>query len=165
MKAYEKDEIMTRFKNNEFKLLVATTVIEVGVDIPNANVMVIEHAERFGLAQLHQLRGRVGRGSEAAYCILLYHLPISDVGRKRLQLMKETTDGFLLSEADLTLRGAGDILGRDQSGFDVLRFSDFSENYSLLEVADEISERMNLNSPETAALCDIFKRVSDENIV
>ena len=165
MKAYEKDEIITRFKNNEFKLLVATTVIEVGVDIPNANVMVIEHAERFGLAQLHQLRGRVGRGSEAAYCILLYHLPISDVGRKRLQLMKETTDGFLLSEADLTLRGAGDILGRDQSGFDVLRFSDFSENYSLLEIADEISERMDLNSPETAALCDIFKRVSDENIV
>lgn len=165
MKAYEKDEIMTRFKNNEFKLLVSTTVIEVGVDIPNANVIVIEHAERFGLAQLHQLRGRVGRGSEAAYCILLYHLPVSDVGLKRLQLMKETTDGFLLSEEDLKLRGAGDILGRDQSGFDILRFSDFSDNYSLVEIADEISEHMDLNSPETAALCDIFKRVSDENIV
>jgi len=165
MKAYEKDEIMTRFKNNEFKLLVSTTVIEVGVDIPNANVMVIEHAERFGLAQLHQLRGRVGRGSAAAYCILLYHLPVSDVGRKRLQLMKETTDGFLLSEEDLKLRGAGDILGRDQSGFDVLRFSDFSDNYSLVEIADQISEHMDLDSPKTAALCDIFKRVSDENIV
>ena len=165
MKAIEKDDIMTRFRNNEFKLLVSTTVIEVGVDIPNANVMVIEHAERFGLAQLHQLRGRVGRGSESAYCILLYHLPVSDVGRKRLQLMKETTDGFLLSEEDLKLRGAGDILGRDQSGFDVLRFSDFSNNYSLVEIADEISDHMDLNSPETAALCDIFKRVSDENIV
>jgi ATP-dependent DNA helicase RecG len=165
MKSIEKDEIMSRFRNNEFKLLVSTTVIEVGVDIPNANVMVIEHAERFGLAQLHQLRGRVGRGSEVAYCILLYHLPISDVGRKRLQLMKETTDGFLLSEEDLKLRGAGDILGRDQSGFDVLRFSDFSNNYPLVEVADEISDHMDLDSPETAALCDIFKRVSDENIV
>ena len=165
MKAYEKDEIVTRFKNNEFKLLVSTTVIEVGVDIPNANVMVIEHAERFGLAQLHQLRGRVGRGSETAYCILLYHLPVSDIGRRRLQLMKETTDGFLLSEEDLKLRGAGDILGRDQSGFDVLRFSDYSDNSSLVEIADEISDCMNLDSPEIAALCDIFKRVSDENIV
>ncbi len=165
MKAYEKDEIMTHFKNNEFKLLVSTTVIEVGVDIPNANVMVIEHAERFGLAQLHQLRGRVGRGNEAAYCILLYHLPVSDVGKKRLQLMRETTDGFLLSEQDLKLRGAGDILGRDQSGFDVLRFSDFSDNYSLVAIADEISSQMDLDSPQTADLCDIFNRVSDENIV
>lgn len=165
MKAYEKDEIMTRFKENKFKLLVSTTVIEVGVDIPNANVMVIEHAERFGLAQLHQLRGRVGRGNESAYCILLYHLPISEVGRKRLQLMKETTDGFLLSEEDLKLRGAGDILGRDQSGFDVLRFSDFSDNYSLVRIADEISNQMDLDSTKTADLCDIFNRVSDENIV
>ena len=165
MKAYEKDEIMARFKDDRFKLLVSTTVIEVGVDIPNANVMVIEHAERFGLAQLHQLRGRVGRGSEAAYCILLYHLPISEVGRKRLQLMKETTDGFLLSEEDLKLRGAGDILGRDQSGFDVLRFSDFSENYSLVKIADEISNQMDLDSTQTSNLCDIFNRVSDENIV
>ncbi|MCR4623090.1 MAG: ATP-dependent DNA helicase RecG [Alphaproteobacteria bacterium] len=165
MKAYEKDEIMTRFKENKFKLLVSTTVIEVGVDIPNANVMVIEHAERFGLAQLHQLRGRVGRGNESAYCILLYHLPVSEVGRKRLQLMKETTDGFLLSEEDLKLRGAGDILGRDQSGFDVLRFSDFSDNYSLVRIADEISNKMDLDSTKTADLCDIFNRVSDENIV
>ncbi len=165
MKSYEKDEIMARFKENKFKLLVSTTVIEVGVDIPNANVMVIEHAERFGLAQLHQLRGRVGRGSETAYCILLYHLPVSDVGRQRLQLMKETTDGFLLSEQDLKLRGAGDILGRDQSGFDTLRFSDFSDNYSLVEIADEISDHMDLDSAQTAELCDIFRRVSDENIV
>ncbi len=165
MKPYEKDEIMTRFRNNEFKLLVSTTVIEVGVDIPNANVIVIEHAERFGLAQLHQLRGRVGRGNESAYCILLYHLPISDVGRKRLQLMKETTDGFVLSEQDLNLRGAGDILGREQSGFDILRFSDFSDNYHLVEIADDISNHMDLDSFETATLCDIFNRVSDENIV
>ncbi len=165
MKAQEKDEIMTRFKNNKFKLLVSTTVVEVGVDIPNANVIVIEHAERFGLAQLHQLRGRVGRGTEKAYCVLFYHMPVSQVGQQRLKLMKETTDGFLLSEADLKLRGAGDILGKEQSGFDVLRFSDFSDNLLLVEIADEISNQIDLDSPPIVGLCDIFNRVSDKSVV
>lgn len=165
MKAHEKDEIMERFKNNEFKVLVSTTVIEVGVDIPNANVMIIEHAERFGLAQLHQLRGRVGRGTEKAFCVLFYHMPITLVGKQRLKLMKETTDGFILSEEDLKLRGAGDILGKDQSGFEVLRFSDFADNYPLVEMADEIANQIDLDSPQILGLCDIFDRVSDKNVV
>lgn len=164
MKSFEKDQIISRFKNNEFKLLVSTTVIEVGVDIPNANVIVIEHAERFGLAQLHQLRGRVGRGNQQSYCVLLYHFPISDIGKKRLQLMKESTDGFFLSEEDLKLRGAGDILGKEQSGFRLLRFSDFSDNYSLVKIANDISNLVDINSPKISYLCDIFNRILDKNI-
>jgi ATP-dependent DNA helicase RecG len=159
MKPGEKDGIINSFKRNEFTLLVSTTVIEVGIDIPNANVMVIEHAERFGLAQLHQLRGRVGRGKDDSYCVLLYHYPVSDVGRKRLQLLKNTNDGFLISEEDLKMRGAGDILGKEQSGFESLRFSDFSNNYDLIKIADEISEAIDVDSSMT--LCDLFSRVDN----
>ena len=165
MKPAEKDLIMEQFKQNKFKLLVSTTVVEVGVDIPNANVIVIEHAERFGLAQLHQLRGRVGRGDQQAYCILIYYYPVSEVGRQRLHLMKSTTDGFVLSEEDLKLRGAGDILGKEQSGMNLLRFSDFSNNEKLLEIANEIAQAIDTNSQSTRYLCDIFNRVSDEYIV
>ncbi|MBE6447498.1 MAG: ATP-dependent DNA helicase RecG [Alphaproteobacteria bacterium] len=165
MKSVEKDRIMESFKNNEFKLLVSTTVIEVGVDIPNANVMVIEHAERFGLAQLHQLRGRVGRGKEQAYCVLIYHFPVSKIGQQRLQLMKSTDNGFILSEEDLKLRGAGDVLGKEQSGFNSLRFSDFSDNYSLIERAEQISKVINIDSEDVKNLCEIFNRVSNECIV
>ncbi len=160
MKPKEKEDIMARFKAGEFKLLVSTTVIEVGVDIPNANVMVIEHAERFGLAQLHQLRGRIGRGDKPSYCVLLYHFPVSVVGKQRLSLMRETTDGFLLSEEDLKLRGAGDILGKEQSGFDTLRFSDFSDNYELVQIADEIAQKAAPND----ILYKIFKRQNDDVI-
>lgn len=160
MKPQEKDAIMSQFKNNEFQVLVSTTVIEVGVDVPNANVMVIEHAERFGLAQLHQLRGRIGRGDQDSYCILLYHFPVSAVGKKRLQLMKDTTDGFILSEEDLKLRGAGDILGKEQSGFDTLRFSDFSNNEDLLQIAEEIAQA----APPTELLYKIFSRQHDNFI-
>ena len=160
MKPKEKEDIMARFKAGEFKLLVSTTVIEVGVDIPNANVMVIEHAERFGLAQLHQLRGRIGRGDKPSYCVLLYHFPVSAVGKQRLSLMRETTDGFLLSEEDLKLRGAGDILGKEQSGFDTLRFSDFSDNYELVQIADDIAQKTAPND----VLYKIFKRQNDDVI-
>ena len=165
MKSSEKDFIMEQFKNNEFKLLVSTTVIEVGVDIPNANVIVIEHAERFGLAQLHQLRGRVGRGTEQAYCILVYHFPVSKVGQQRLQLMKSTDDGFILSEEDLKLRGAGDILGKEQSGFNSLRFSEFSNNYELISTAEKIAKSVDIESEGIKNLCEIFNRVSNECIV
>jgi len=164
MKSQEKDEIMSDFKKNKFKLLVSTTVIEVGVDIPNANVIVIEHAERFGLAQLHQLRGRVGRDIDSSYCVLLYHNPVSDVGKQRLQLMKNTGDGFVLSEEDLKLRGAGDILGKDQSGFDILKFSDFSENYEFIKIAQEIVDEIDINSNTSVILCNLFRRINDDII-
>ncbi|GHT91433.1 ATP-dependent DNA helicase RecG [Alphaproteobacteria bacterium] len=162
MKPKEKDDTINSFKRGEFKVLVSTTVIEVGVDIPNANVMVIEHAERFGLSQLHQLRGRVGRGTDSSYCVLLYHNPVSKVGRERLNLMRKTTDGFLLSEEDLKLRGAGDILGKEQSGFNSLRFSEFTDNSSLIEIAEEITNTMDLQSEQTAFLCDMFNRIEND---
>jgi ATP-dependent DNA helicase RecG len=164
MKPREKDKIIHSFRKNEFKMLVSTTVIEVGVDIPNANVIVIEHAERFGLAQLHQLRGRVGRGKDNSYCILLYHYPVSEVGKKRLQLMRNTSDGFVISEEDLKMRGAGDILGKEQSGFEALRFSDFADNYEFITIADEITKVIDINSPLAMTLCDLFGRV-DNSIV
>ncbi len=124
MKGDEKDAVMKRFSSSELKVLVSTTVIEVGVDIPNATVMVIEQAERFGLAQLHQLRGRIGRGSEKSDCILLYGYPLSEVGKKRLEIMRLTDDGFVIAEEDLKLRGSGDVLGTRQSGFASFRLCD-----------------------------------------
>jgi ATP-dependent DNA helicase RecG len=158
MKPAEKDRIIDEFKNGAFKILVSTTVIEVGIDIPEANLMVIEHAERFGLAQLHQLRGRVGRGRESSYCVLLYHHPISEVGRKRLQLLRNSNDGFFLSEEDLKLRGAGDILGKEQSGFASLRFSDFADNEAMVRTAEKILQSTEF-SPETSEfLCEIFNK-------
>ena len=116
MKGTEKDAVMGRFQRAEVKLLVATTVIEVGVDVPNASLMIIEHADRFGLAQLHQLRGRVGRGSEKSNCLLLRGDVLSETARARLSLLRETNDGFRIAEEDLKLRGAGEILGTRQSG-------------------------------------------------
>jgi ATP-dependent DNA helicase RecG len=116
MKAGEKDDIMTAFRNGDISILVATTVVEVGVDVPDATIMVIEHAERFGLAQLHQLRGRVGRGTGASSCLLLYKTPIGETARSRLSVMRETEDGFRIAEEDLKLRGEGDVLGLRQSG-------------------------------------------------
>jgi ATP-dependent DNA helicase RecG len=162
MKPKEKEEIVANFKSGEFKVLVSTTVIEVGVDIPNANVIVIEHAERFGLAQLHQLRGRVGRGRDESYCILLYHYPVSAVGKQRLQLMKETNDGFLISEEDLKLRGAGDILGKDQSGFNSLKFSEFSSNEQLIKTAEEIARAVEFNPETVEFLYRIFSRINED---
>ena len=112
----QKQEAMDRFIRNEAKILVATTVIEVGVDVPNASIMIIEHAERFGLAQLHQLRGRVGRGSTRSACLLLYKEPLSETAKARLETIKSTEDGFVIAERDLELRGQGDVLGTRQSG-------------------------------------------------
>ncbi|MDR2766091.1 MAG: ATP-dependent DNA helicase RecG [Holosporaceae bacterium] len=159
MKPREKEAIIDQFKNGELKLLASTTVIEVGVDVPKANVMVIEHAERFGLAQMHQLRGRVGRGLDASHCVLLYHHPISQIGRQRLQLLRDTADGFLLSEEDLKLRGAGDILGREQSGFYSLRFSDYAYNHGLLKIAEEAAALLESNPAGAALLCRLFNRL------
>lgn len=135
MKTAEKNTVMTAFMANEIKLLVSTTVIEVGVDVPNASLMVIEHAERFGLSQLHQLRGRIGRGSRESVCVLLYQNPLSEDARSRLKIIFESSDGFEIARKDLLLRGPGELLGARQSGVPLLRFANPERDIDLLEVA------------------------------
>ena len=135
MKDKEKDAVMEQFKEGKIKLLVSTTVIEVGVNVPAATIMIVEHAERFGLAQLHQLRGRIKRGNEASSCILMYGYPLSEVSRARLNTMKQTEDGFLIAEKDLKLRGGGEILGTRQSGFSNFKLADLSVHGDLLLTA------------------------------
>jgi len=135
MKAKEKDEAMAGFVDGTTKILVATTVIEVGVDVPDATIMVIEHAERFGLAQLHQLRGRIGRGVNPSTCLLMYALPLSTTAKQRLKVMRESEDGFLIAEQDLKLRGAGELLGTRQSGLPEFRIANLIEHSDLLAVA------------------------------
>ena len=148
MKEKQKDEIMEQFKVGKINLLVATTVIEVGVNVPEATIMIIEHAERFGLAQLHQLRGRVKRGNSAATCLLLYGYPISATARSRLQIMKETEDGFLIAEEDLKLRGGGEILGTKQSGFANFKLADMSVHQGLLLTASQDAKMIMNNDPD-----------------
>ncbi len=140
--AAEKAAVMQAFQQGEVHLLVATTVIEVGVNVPNASLMVIEHAERMGLAQLHQLRGRVGRGAAESACILLYQQPLSETARARLKIIYEHTDGFLIAQKDLELRGPGEILGARQSGTPMLRFADPVLDVSLLEAARDVAQAM-----------------------
>ena len=147
MRSTEKEEVMAQFQSGAVKILVATTVIEVGVDVPNASIMVIEHAERFGLAQLHQLRGRVGRGDAAASCILLYKPPLGETAKARLKIMRETDDGFVIAEEDLRLRGAGDILGTRQSGLPEFRLADLEAHRDLLFTArDDAALILNKDS-------------------
>ncbi|HTH45441.1 MAG TPA: helicase-related protein, partial [Oxalicibacterium sp.] len=130
-------------------VLVATTVIEVGVDVPNASLMVIEHAERFGLSQLHQLRGRVGRGSAASVCLLLYQSPLGPVARERLRIMRESTDGFEIARRDLELRGPGEFLGARQSGQAMLRFADLETDQWLVERARDAAHMLLRDDPAT----------------
>jgi ATP-dependent DNA helicase RecG len=157
MKAGEKDEIMRRFQRGEISILVSTTVIEVGVDVPDASVMVIENSERFGLAQLHQLRGRVGRGPVQSSCILLYTPPLASTAKARLQIMRDTDDGFLIAEEDLRLRGAGEALGTRQSGLPQFRLADLSIHGDLLAAARSHAQAVletdpDLKSPRGEAL-------------
>jgi ATP-dependent DNA helicase RecG len=135
MRPEEKEEMMGSFKARTIHILVATTVIEVGIDVPNATVMVIEHAERFGLSQLHQLRGRVGRGSDKSRCILLTPGKLSEDGEKRLRVMEQTSDGFRIAEADLEIRGPGDFLGTRQAGIPDFRVANILRDGRLLEEA------------------------------
>jgi ATP-dependent DNA helicase RecG len=153
MRATEKDAIMLRFKAGEIRILVSTTVIEVGVDVPNATVMMIEHAERFGLSQLHQLRGRVGRGADQAYCFLIEHFPISAVGRERLAAMTGTTDGFVIAEKDLELRGPGEFFGTEQAGLPRFRFASLLRDQHILRLArndafDLVYKDFDFTAPE-----------------
>ncbi|MDO4232152.1 MAG: ATP-dependent DNA helicase RecG [Lautropia sp.] len=151
MAAAEKDETMSAFKAGELDLLVATTVIEVGVDVPNASLMVIEHAERFGLSQLHQLRGRVGRGSQQSLCVLLYRHPAGAIARERLATMHRTQDGFEIAQRDLELRGPGELLGARQSGAMLLRFADLTRDAHLVDSAHQLAEQLLAERPDVVA--------------
>lgn len=144
----EKDAAMKAFQNGETQILVATTVIEVGVDVPKATIMVIERAEIFGLAQLHQLRGRVGRGSEASTCLLLYQSPLSESGTKRLTVMRETNDGFRIAETDLEMRGAGDLIGTAQSGVPRFRIADMESQAPLMQIAQTDARKLLNDDPD-----------------
>ena len=151
MASSEKVAVMAQFASGQLSVLVATTVIEVGVDVPNASLMVIEHAERFGLSQLHQLRGRVGRGSVASVCVLLYTAPLSDTGKARLKAMIDTNDGFEIARRDLEIRGPGEFMGARQSGAQLLRFADLQADLELLEHARRAAPRLLDQHPQAAA--------------
>jgi ATP-dependent DNA helicase RecG len=146
--AKEKDAVMAAFAAGEVRLLVSTTVIEVGVDVPDASIMIIEHAERFGLAQLHQLRGRVGRGSTESSCVLLYRQPLSETARARLEVMRQTEDGFVIAEEDLKLRGGGEVLGTRQSGLPAFRVVSLPEDEALLAAARDEARLVLTRDPE-----------------
>ncbi len=148
MKPTEKAAVMDSFKSGELQLLVATTVIEVGVDVPNASLMIIENPERLGLAQLHQLRGRVGRGSAASHCVLLYHPPLSQIGRERLAIMRETCDGFIIAEKDLELRGPGEMLGTRQTGLLQFKVADLMRDADLLPAVRDAAQQLLAHWPQ-----------------
>ena len=144
----DKDAAMRAFQRGETKVLVATTVIEVGVDVPNASIMVIERAESFGLAQLHQLRGRVGRGQAASTCLLMYQAPLTETGRQRLEVLRETEDGFVIAETDLKMRGTGDLIGTAQSGVPRFRVADLERQAGLMQIAQSDARKLLADDPE-----------------
>lgn len=148
MNGVEKDEAMRAFKQGETRVLVATTVIEVGVDVPDATIIVIEHAERFGLSQLHQLRGRVGRGDRPSTCLLLYKGPLGEIAQARLKVMRETEDGFRIAEEDLKLRGEGELLGTRQSGTPGFRLASIEAHGDLLEIARKDARYILTSDPD-----------------
>jgi len=151
MKSSERDAVMQQFSEHALDLLVATTVIEVGVDVPNASLMVLDNAERLGLSQLHQLRGRVGRGSVKSHCVLLYRSPLGDIARERLQAMRDTQDGFVIAQKDLELRGPGEVLGTRQSGAAQYRIADILRDQDLIQLLSPIAQQLEQEAPEHAA--------------
>jgi ATP-dependent DNA helicase RecG len=175
MPAKDKQAVMARFASGGFRVLLATTVIEVGVDVPQARLMIIDHAERFGLAQLHQLRGRVGRGAGQSSCILLFDEPLSEAARHRLKALYETDDGFELANRDLSQRGPGELLGMRQSGEPSLRFSDLTRDQDLVAFAVEYGQRLiaawsdplaqsalGVSMPQLHALLDRWAHQADD---
>lgn len=156
MKSSDKEYVMSAFKNGDLDLIVATTVIEVGVDVPNASLMVIENAERLGVAQLHQLRGRVGRGAIESYCLLLYQTPLSQVAKERLAVMRETTDGFKIAQRDLEIRGPGEVLGTKQTGDINLRIADLLRDSDLLQAVQKAADQLQKDYPD--AIAPLIKR-------
>jgi len=148
MKPAEKEHIMLRFKQGDIDLLVATTVIEVGVDVPNATLMIIENAERLGLAQLHQLRGRVGRGSDASHCVLMYKKPLAQQARYRLAVMRENNSGFVIAQKDLELRGPGEVLGTRQTGLMQFRIADIVRDEPMLEEVKQVAQDLQRHYPD-----------------
>jgi len=153
---------MAAFAAGVLKVLVATTVIEVGVDVPNANIMVIEHAERFGLAQLHQLRGRVGRGSRESFCMLLYKAPLGETARQRLEIMERTEDGFQIAEKDLELRGGGDALGLRQSGLPDYVFADPFAHRELIAAAGDDARLILARDPELKSVRERLRKLEEQ---
>jgi ATP-dependent DNA helicase RecG len=146
----DKQQVMDEFKAGRIHLLVATTVIEVGVDVPNASLMIIENAERLGLAQLHQLRGRVGRGANQSSCVLMYNRPLGDLARQRMEIMRETTDGFRIAEKDLELRGPGEVLGTRQTGMLLFRVADLARDAGLLKMIPTVADTLLKQHPGQA---------------
>jgi ATP-dependent DNA helicase RecG len=163
MKPEEKEEVMRRFVNGEIQILVSTTVIEVGVDVPNASVMVIEHSERFGLSQLHQLRGRVGRGAEQSYCVLLASDKQTEVARERLGIMEETNDGFKIAEKDLEIRGPGEIMGTRQAGLPEFRVANLVRDLDILQAARKEAEFYFTQASKSPEAAKMIKRVQDDS--
>ena len=161
LKAQEKADVMARFKNGELDLLVATTVIEVGVDVPNASLIIIENPERLGLAQLHQLRGRVGRGEQASFCVLMYHPPLSSNGKARLQALRDSQDGFFIAEKDLEIRGPGEVLGTRQTGLMQFRLAEFERDKGWIEPVKEMAPGL-MRQPK--AVDALIRRWLGENI-
>ena len=152
MKPSEKDEVMTQFREHKIDVLVSTTVIEVGVDVPNATIMMIEHSERFGLSQLHQLRGRVGRGQHKSFCVMIMGYAVSEETRTRVEFMEKTSDGFKVAEFDLEIRGPGEVLGTRQTGLAQMKIADLERDADQLERVTALAQALQGNAEVTAVL-------------
>ncbi len=163
MKPQEKQAIMAEFKAANIDLLVATTVIEVGVDVPNASLMIIENSERLGLAQLHQLRGRVGRGATASHCVLMYKAPLGKISSKRLQVLRDSQDGFVIAEKDLEIRGPGEVLGTKQTGMAEFKIANLMRDRKMIPLVQNYAKQLTLKYPDTAKL--LIRRWLDEKTV
>lgn len=162
MKAADKQQVMEKFKAAELNLLVATTVIEVGVDVPNASLMIIENPERLGLAQLHQLRGRVGRGALQSHCVLLYNPPLTQTAQQRLGVLRESNDGFVIAQKDLEIRGAGEILGTRQTGLAEFKIADIERDADMIPTAANIAQQITGQDPAAAELL-LARWLGDKN--